>query len=109
MNSSNSTATVQIRGRDVTVPLNRHLSTHKLISGEIRALAASQGLTDSMLAKCTGIKRRTLRKSLHGDRDWYITELYQVAIALNVQSSDLLRLAAREASAKEAFSVQESR
>jgi hypothetical protein len=57
------------------------------------------GVSDSALARATGIPRPTLRRKIAGERDFAFIELALVAVALDIPSDSLFALAVPAGSA----------
>jgi transcriptional regulator with XRE-family HTH domain len=57
---------------------------------ELRAAIARKRLRLTALSAATGIPRSTLHNKLRGNSDLTVTELVQLAIALDVPAADLI-------------------
>lgn len=69
------------------------------VAAEVRATVARQQVSLSELSERTGIAKSTLSNKLRGKTDFSISELIDVAIALDVPTADLLPPAAGVAKA----------
>ena len=62
-----------------------------VVAGNIRARAARIGLNQSSLALALGVAQSAVSKKWRGERDWKLSELDEVAEALQCSPWDLTR------------------
>jgi len=63
------------------------------LASKVRQAMKDAGISDSALARTTGIPRPTLRRKVLGERDFSFAELAQVAVALDIPSDALFDIA----------------
>lgn len=75
------------------------MERRQALAATVRDAMRDAGVSDSALARVTGIPRPTLRRKIAGERDFAFIELAQVAVALDIPSDSLFAVAVPAGSA----------